>query len=1063
MKLGYPLRQFLSFQFALVAMAPMILVGLLLACFIVPKIISETENKNSNMALDLSSRVQAYLQEPVAALKAIGEMLELHEGGSRELNKVLDAHVVTNEIFEAIYLVDASGQVVSVGLPAPRQPYRDDYLGTDLSRRTFFTDARLTGKPQWSDTFLSVISGRVSVALAIPVKRQILIGEININRLSEYLRQLSAEKRVLTIIIDSQGQVIAKPNATYGASVGMFGVADRYGTVSDRPETASLPQPINIHHLPVIEKRGASATGRFSLGGEEMLGSVVKLPNPPWSVLVSEPMDVAYQQISVLGYVLSAGALLALAIALGTSLLLARRFARRFEGIAAHAGLIATGNYEAPLQKEAIVEFNDLALSLRVMADAIGDRERALVTSEAKYRDVVEGTEDLIVRCDSQGTITYANHASSRIFGVAAPLCTGKQIFDLVHPDDRTMMRHLFGRWVHGSDTTDALECRVINPAGQIRYLLWSTTIRRDEADRVLEFSSIARDITGNKHAEQGLQLASMVYQSSSEGIVVTDPANRIVAVNPAFVKMTGYSAEEVIGQTPRILKSGRHEQIFYDAMWDALLQNGNWQGELWNKRKNGELYVAWLTINTTYNDDKSVRYFVGMSSDITQRKESERLIWQQANFDAVTGLPNRNLFREHLEMEIRKAHRAGQQMALLFLDLDHFKDVNDTLGHDMGDTLLQEAAKRLRSCVRESDVVARLGGDEFTLILGELDEPADIERVAQDILQKLSEPFRLREEMVHISVSIGITFYPEDAVIIEDLLKNADQAMYAAKKLGRNRYNYFTPSMQEAAISRMRLVNDMRNALVDEQFRLHYQPIVDLATGEVHKAEALIRWEHPVRGLVSPIDFIAAAEETGLIVDIGDWAFREAARQAVHWRHAFRPEFQISINMSPVQFRSENGRRDAWFDHLQALGIPGQAVAVEITEGLLLDASQSVSSQLLAFREVGIQVAIDDFGTGYSSLSYLKKFNIDYIKIDRAFVANLALGSSDLALCEAIIVMAHTLGMKVIAEGVETNEQRLLLTAIGCNFAQGYLFSRPLPAESFNAYLSDQQAMQRP
>ena len=508
------------------------------------------------------------------------------------------------------------------------------------------------------------------------------------------------------------------------------------------------------------------------------------------------------------------------------------------------------------------------------------------------------------------------------------------------------------------------------------------------------------------------------------------------------------------MGQNPRILKSGRHEPSFYESMWESIVQTGSWQGELWNKRKDGELYVAWLTNNTTYNEDGSARYYVGMASDITQRKESERVIWQQANFDAVTGLPNRNLFREHLEMEIRKAHRAGQPIALLFLDLDHFKDVNDTLGHDMGDILLEEAAQRLRSCVRDSDVVARLGGDEFTLILSELEEPADVERVAQKILHQLSEPFRLKEELVHISVSIGITFYPEDAVAIEDLLKNADQAMYAAKKMGRNRYNYFTSSMQEAAIARMHLVNDMRNALVDTQFRLYYQPIVDLATGVVHKAEALIRWEHPVRGIVSPDEFICAAEETGMIVEIGDWVFREAVKQAVCWRASYHPDFQVSINMSPVQFRSDVAIKEAWFEYLDKLGVSGQVVAIEITEGLLLDASQGVFTQLLAFRDAGIQVAIDDFGTGYSSLSYLKKFDIDYIKIDKTFVSNLTLGSNDMALCEAIIMMAHKLGMKVIAEGVETDEQRLLLAAVGCNYGQGYLFSKPQPRGQFDKSL---------
>jgi len=772
-------------------------------------------------------------------------------------------------------------------------------------------------------------------------------------------------------------------------------------------------------------------------------------------VLVSEPVDAAYQQLSTLTYVLAAGAILALFISLGTSLLMARRLARRFESFATQAGLIAKGRYEGLPLEGKILEINNLTRSFRSMVDAISDRESALTVSEAKYRDVVEGTDDLIIRCDQNGILTYVNHASFRIIGLDPQACLGRSVFKLIHPDDRREMMQTLSDGVAQGLGAVSFEGRLVSVTGETRHLSMNTTIRRDSGGNVKEFFCIARDTTDRKQAEDGLQLASMVYRSSSEAMVVTDAANQIVAVNPAFELMTGYCAGDVMGQNPRILKSGRHEAVFYQEMWDTLGTTGRWQGELWNQRKNGEIYAAWLTINTNFNEDGTVHCYVALSSDITQRKETETLIWKQANFDALTGLPNRNMFREHLELEIRKAHRAGQPMALLFIDLDNFKGVNDTLGHDMGDILLIEATQRLRACVRESDTVARLGGDEFTVILGELTNPGSVERVVQNILTNLSEPFRLKEEQVHISASIGITFYPEDAIVIEDLLKNADQAMYAAKKQGRNRYNYYTPSMQEAALSRIRLVNDMRSALADKQFCLHYQPIVELATGAIRKAEALLRWQHPVRGLILPLGFIGAAEDTGMIIYIGDWVFHQAAQQAARWRASHHPDFQVSINMSPLQFRSDDGITEGWLSHLQKMGMSGQGIVVEITEGLLLDASESVTRQLLTFRDVGIQVAIDDFGTGYSSLSYLKKIDIDYIKIDKMFVANLSLGSSDMALCEAIIVMAHKLGMKVIAEGVETDEQRLLLAAVGCDYGQGYLFAVPNPVEKFDKYLA--------
>ena len=550
------------------------------------------------------------------------------------------------------------------------------------------------------------------------------------------------------------------------------------------------------------------------------------------------------------------------------------------------------------------------------------------------------------------------------------------------------------------------------------------------------------------------LQLALLVYQNSSEAMMVTDANGTILTINAAFARLTGCTQEEVIGKNPKTLGDG-NGHAFYHTIWQEIGDSGHWEGEIVDRRKNGETYTKWLTINTIFNEDRTVHRRVVLFYDITEKKKTEELIWQQANFDTLTGLPNRRMFHDRLDQDVKKAHRAGEPLALLFLDLDRFKEVNDTLGHGMGDLLLKEAANRLVNCVRESDTVARLGGDEFTVILGELDDPGCVERVVQDILHKLSEPFQLGEEMAYVTTSIGITMYPDDATEIDALLKNADQAMYSAKQLGRNRCSYFTQSMQEAAQTRMRLANDLRVALTRDQFRVYYQPIVELATGTIHKAEALIRWQHPKYGLISPAQFIPVAEETGLIVEIGDFVFHEAARQCQRWRASSHPVFQVSINKSPVQFRNEHAQQ-SWVDRLKALNLPGQSIAVEITEGLLMDANTTITDKLLQFRDAGIQVSLDDFGTGYSSLSYLQRFDIDYIKIDQTFVRNLTPGSNDLALCEAIIVMAHKLGMKVVAEGVETIMQHNLLSAAGCDYGQGYLFSKPLPAAEFENLLAE-------
>ena len=552
--------------------------------------------------------------------------------------------------------------------------------------------------------------------------------------------------------------------------------------------------------------------------------------------------------------------------------------------------------------------------------------------------------------------------------------------------------------------------------------------------------------------ANEDLQQASLVYKNSHEAMVVTDAVGIMVSVNPAFVKLTGYSQDELIGNSHSILKSGHHDDEFYKAFYTELNKAGHWQGEFWNRHKNGNIYIEWVTITAIYNSDGSVHRYVCLSADITEKKESEELIWRHANFDTLTGLPNRRMFRDQLEREITKVTRSGTSIALMFVDLDRFKEVNDSMGHAMGDSLLKEVAKRITENVRKIDMVARLGGDEFTVVLSDIKDPVSVERICQNILQSLAQPIYLGGGVVYVSGSIGITFYPKDAENVEDLLRNADHAMYAAKNQGRNRNCYFTTTMQLAASQRTHLMNDLRGALEDNQFEIYYQPIVNLETGKVSKAEALLRWQHPTRGLIGPNEFIHLTEETGLINSIGDWLFHEVANQASRWREEYGVDIQVSINKSPVQFQQKLHSSSAWVKYLKRFEIPGKRIAVEITEGLLLDASEDVTQQLLAFRDAGIQVSLDDFGTGYSSLAYLKKFDIDFLKIDRAFIKNISADSDDLVLCEAIVVMAHKLGIKVVAEGVETRQQLDLVIEAGSDYAQGYYFSKPLVLEQFEA-----------
>ncbi|MHB1677973.1 MAG: sensor domain-containing protein [Sulfuriferula sp.] len=555
---------------------------------------------------------------------------------------------------------------------------------------------------------------------------------------------------------------------------------------------------------------------------------------------------------------------------------------------------------------------------------------------------------------------------------------------------------------------------------------------------------------------EKELKLAALVFQHSSQAMMVTDEHNRVVFVNQAYIDTTGYSLEEVKGKPPKVANSGRHSKAFYKAMWKAINQQHYWQGRIWSQRKNKEIYPEWLTVNVVLDESGMPYRYVATLSDITDKVRSEEMIWKQANFDMLTGLSNRYRMYRQLTDEIKRGQGGKISLSVLYIDLDQFKEVNDTLGHQAGDQLLVEVAARLSAAVVSSATIARLGGDEFAVILFERSQADEVAGIAQGIINKLDEPFRLSEDQrsVYISASIGIAFYPADAKDAGDLLKKAEQAMYVAKNAGRNRLNFYTSGLQEKAQKRLNLLRDLREALVQQQFVLYFQPIVNMVSGDIVKAEALVRWNHPVRGMINPAEFIPLAEETGLIVAIGDWVFKQATNLTKRWVDTGKPDFQVSVNMSPVQFKDEATKIQVWLNYLQELGLSGKNLVIEITEGLLLDVAPAISNKLLAFRDAGIQISMDDFGTGYSALSYLKKFDIDYLKIDQSFVRDMTFDASDAALVEAIIVMAHKLGLKVVAEGVETEQQHKLLISYGCDYGQGYLYSHPLGVAEFEKLL---------
>jgi diguanylate cyclase (GGDEF)-like protein/PAS domain S-box-containing protein len=622
----------------------------------------------------------------------------------------------------------------------------------------------------------------------------------------------------------------------------------------------------------------------------------------------------------------------------------------------------------------------------------------------------------------------------------------------MVHPEDLPNVLAALKEYISGKADKYAFEHRMRCKDGSYKWVLSrGKVVSYTENGKAERMVGTHIDIHEIKLMEAELRESDSnqraLLEAMVDGVFVAQDY-RFIFFNPILPEMLGYSYEEFTDMPFEQVIAPEYLQIWNQRFRMRITGEGepikNYQARFLLK---GGRESIWMDLRASVVDFRGQRSVLGILRDISKQREAEETIWQQTNFDNLTGLPNRRMFRDRLEQEIKKSERTGHLLAVMFLDLDHFKEINDTLGHNQGDALLKEAALRLQASVRDIDTVARLGGDEFVILLTQMDDSTALDKVAKNILANLVKPFDLGTEPVYISASIGITLYPIDATEFEDLLKNADQAMYAAKAEGRNRYSYFTASMQTAAKARMRLANDLRHAREKGEFKLVYQPIVEIASGQIRKAEALIRWHHPQLGLINPAQFIAIAEDTGIIVEIGDWVFQQAAQQAKKWRTTLHPDFQISINKSPVQFKSHGS---GWLDQLAKMKLPGQCVAVEITEGLLLDAASSVTERLQAFRNAGVQIAIDDFGTGYSSLSYLKKYDIDYIKIDQSFVRNITDGSNDMGLCEAIILMAHKLEMKVIAEGVETNAQLLLLEKAGCDYAQGYLFSKPVSSKQF-------------
>lgn len=673
--------------------------------------------------------------------------------------------------------------------------------------------------------------------------------------------------------------------------------------------------------------------------------------------------------------------------------------------------------------------------------------ESELRDSRAKFETVFRNCpESITISTEQDGMYIEVNEDFERITGYSREEVIGRSALDLGLWADGLERQTLLKRTRYEGRVVGFL-ARIRRKDGELRTVNMSAEQLEIAGRRCLV--AVSRDVTQQRRQEDELRLAARVFESTAEGILITDPAERIVAVNPGFTEMTGYTEAELRGKRPSVLAAERHDQNFFAQMWESVHSTGRWQGEIWNTTKAGEVTPYLMTMSAVRDHEGAVTNYVGVMRDISHIKRSQEQLEFLANYDSLTGLGNRNLFMSQLKVGLDRAARHHRRLSLIFIDLDNFKSINDTLGHEVGDMLLTEVARRLKTTVRQEDVVCRLGGDEFTVYVEDFADPGALVGTAQRLVQSVSEPYDLAGHHVAVTASVGISIYPNDGTTIAELVKNADTAMYKVKEQGRNGFQFFREDMNARAFERMVFVSGLKRALERDEFRLVYQPQVDLMSGEVRGAECLLRWSHPDLGAVSPGSFIPVAEETGLIIPIGEWVFRQVCRELREIDGAFSR--RIMVNISPRQMRQV----DALLHALVSAGIPGDRVGVEINERALAEDADAAEDALRKLKNAGLYISIDDFGIGYGSLAHLKRFPVDSVKIDRSFVRDLESDPGNASMVAAIISMAQGMRVDVVAEGVETLAQVNFLKDRRCAGAQGNYFSRPLPASGLAGWMA--------
>lgn len=1000
-------------------------------------------------AVSLAAReVDRSVKERMLILQSLAEQLNNIPLREDSLQPQLERRPLLQLMFNwGIVVLDAQG-VARASIP--RSLGRN---GVSYGQRDFFRRAMQAGQASITEPMFGQHTGQPVISMLQPLRAPdgrlvgMIMGVTNLAR-PNFLDDISSAK--------------------YGATGDYFITVPhsrRYMVSSDKrrllqPGPAPGINPLYDRYLSGYQGSGIAVSSH----GVAELSSSVRIPSTGWLMQAVLPTTEAFAPIRTLQRQLFGLALCLTLLAGGFSWWWLRRQLLPLS----EATTLLAGMRDGTLPKQALPvrqqdELGLLASSFNGLLERILREEEQAGEHAANrlLRKIVSHIPGVVFQyrlfADGHGCLPFASEALHELYGLTPQQVShnADPMRAMLHPDDADA----FFSAMHASAANLTLwhiEYRIVRPDGQLKWLRVDA-LPEQEGPYVTWYGYIA-DISQAKAMEAELRIAATTFLTQ-EGIMVTDRDGVILRVNPSFCQITGYSSAEVVGKTPAILSSHRHPPAFYQQLWQSLLQVGRWQGEIWNSRQNGEVFPEWLTITAVHDSDGQTSHYVAIFQDITERKAAADAIQTLAFYDALTHLPNRRLLLERLQHALDAAHRQQQYGALLFLDLDNFKSLNDTMGHDIGDLLLQEVAARLRHCLRVGDTVARLGGDEFIVLLEDLGlqrETAlrEAESVGRKILAQLKQPYQLRGHDYRGSCSLGIALFAGEHDSTEDILKQADLAMYQAKAAGRNTLRFFDPLMQAEINARTRLEAELHQALENGELSLHYQP--QIRHGHpCQSVEALLRWHSPQQGLRLPGAFIPLAEQSNLILAIDHWVLQQACTQLAAWAgHAATAGLSIAVNVSARQFHQSDFV--SRLRHLlQDSGANPALLKLEITESLLLMKLDDAASKMNSLRQLGITFALDDFGTGYSSLSYLRQLPLDQVKIDRSFVRDVLDNPNDAAICKAVIALGHSLGLTVIAEGVETAAQYDFLVAQGCQVIQGYLFSPALPAGQLQDWLA--------